>query len=107
MAHTVAEPGVLAVMDDVVVDMMAVAVAEKDGRMPKAGEVAIVDFQLAVACDDAVLCREFVIIVPAASLGEAAAMVVEVSLGVWPADAQAGDAYTFSHDLEQDSPFQR
>ena len=58
--NSIAEPVVLAMMDEVVVNMMSVTLPQADPRVAEAGDFAVVDFQLIVLGQDAILRGELV-----------------------------------------------
>ena len=89
MRDSVAEAVVLAVVDEIVVDVMPVAGAEKNAAVGKGGYLAIVDFQPGMCRDDAVGRGKLVVVrMPSAPLAERPAVMVEIPLSIRTANPQ-------------------
>lgn len=96
MGNTVAQALVLAMMDKTVVDMVTVPLNQVNGAN-ESGNLAVVNLQPGIFHRDATGSGELVVVFVTTPLGKGTVVMVHISLGVGPADPQAGNSYIRPH----------
>ena len=94
MTYAIPQALILAMVDMVVMDVMPIGGAQVHARVGETGYLTVIHFKTLMRGPYAVGGGEFVVVLVSPAAGaERAAMMVKVSLGIRPADTQAGDAY--------------
>ena len=88
---------ILAMVDEIVMDMVPVALDQKNRSVTEAGNLAVVDLQSGMIHLDSPREGKLVVVFATASLGKGTAVMVHIPFRVRPADSQTGNPHVRPH----------
>jgi len=96
MGNTIAQPLILAMVDEIVMDMVPVAIDQKDRSVTESRNLAVVDLEAGMTHLDAPTKRKLVVVFVATSLGKGTSVVIDIPFRVRSANSQTGNPHVRS-----------